>query len=96
MSTKANHERKVDRGAKSGMGISAGQVGTQLRRSIFAESIKKKDYDINVRFNYEDRYNQSTLLIKTLHLEIWHRVERDSVSTVASQRILLVQLNIGI
>jgi hypothetical protein len=42
------------------MGISAGQVGTQLQTFHLRKQESKEkgeDYMINVRFNYEDRYN---------------------------------------
>ena len=48
----------VDREKAGELGVSAGQVGNQLRRFIFGEKagVYKKDgedYDINVRFNEE-------------------------------------------
>ena len=56
----------VDRQKAGELGVSAGQVGQQLRRSIFGNKagIYKKDgedYDINVRFNEKLRYNTSAL-----------------------------------
>lgn len=56
----------VDREKAGEMGVAAGQVGNQLRRSIFGEKagIYKKDgddYDIYVRFNDDNRYNQSAI-----------------------------------
>lgn len=57
---------EVDREKAGELGVSVGQVGQQLRRSLFGEKagIYKKDgedYDINVRFNQELRYNTSAL-----------------------------------
>ncbi|MGB3590617.1 MAG: efflux RND transporter permease subunit [Nonlabens sp.] len=57
---------RVDREKAGELGVSAGQVGMQLRRAIFGEKagIYKKDgedYDIYVRFNEDDRYNRSAL-----------------------------------
>ncbi|SCY38555.1 Multidrug efflux pump subunit AcrB [Nonlabens sp. Hel1_33_55] len=57
---------KVDREKAGELGISAGQVGQQLRRAIFGEKagVYKKDgedYDIYVRFNEENRYDRSSL-----------------------------------
>lgn len=57
---------KVDREKAGELGISAGQVGMQLRRSVFGEKagVYKKDgedYDIYVRFNEENRYDRSGL-----------------------------------
>ncbi len=56
----------VDREKAGALGVSAGQVGNQLRRSLFGEKagIYKEDgedYDINVRFEEGDRYNTSKL-----------------------------------
>ncbi|WP_282133896.1 efflux RND transporter permease subunit [Seonamhaeicola maritimus] len=56
----------IDREKAGELGVSAGQVGQQLRNSIFgakAGVYKKEgeDYDINVRFNEDLRYNTSAL-----------------------------------
>lgn len=56
----------VDREKAGELGISASQVGQQLRNSIFGAKagIYKEDgddYDIYVRFNKENRYNTSAL-----------------------------------
>ena len=56
----------VDRQKAGELGVSAGQVGFQLRQSLFGEKagVYKKDgedYNINVRFQEEDRYSQSAL-----------------------------------
>ena len=56
----------VDRRKAGSLGVSAGQIGLQLRRALFGEKagIYKKDgedYDINVRFQQSDRYNPSAL-----------------------------------
>ncbi|AUS05017.1 efflux RND transporter permease subunit [Pseudotamlana carrageenivorans] len=57
---------EVDRKKAGELGISASQVGQQLRNSIFGAKagIYKKDgddYDIYVRFNEENRYNTSAI-----------------------------------
>ncbi|AEM70586.1 acriflavin resistance protein [Allomuricauda ruestringensis DSM 13258] len=57
---------KVNRAKAGELGVSVAQVGQQLRRSIFGDKagIYKKDgedYDINVRFNEDLRYNTSAL-----------------------------------
>ena len=57
----------IDRRKSGSLGVAAGQIGQQLRRSLFGEKagIYKKngeDYDINVRFEKEDRNDTSTLL----------------------------------
>ncbi|WP_299394849.1 efflux RND transporter permease subunit [uncultured Gelidibacter sp.] len=56
----------VDREKAGELGVSASQVGQQLRNSIFGAKagIYKEsgdDFDINVRFNEENRYNTSAL-----------------------------------
>ncbi|TVZ52958.1 efflux RND transporter permease subunit [Dokdonia sp. Hel_I_53] len=56
----------VDREKAGELGIATGQVGMQLRRSIFGDKagVYKKDgedYDIYVRFNEEQRYDKSAL-----------------------------------
>lgn len=56
----------VDREKAGELGVSSGQVGQQLRNSLFGTkaSVYKKDgedYDIYVRFNNENRYNISSL-----------------------------------
>ena len=56
----------VDRQKAGELGVSAGQVGFQLRQSLFGEKagVYKKDgedYNINVRFQEDDRYSQSAL-----------------------------------
>ncbi len=57
----------IDRRKSGSLGIAAGQIGQQLRRSLFGEKagIYKKDgedYDINVRFDEKDQNDTSTLL----------------------------------
>ncbi|MGB0980518.1 MAG: efflux RND transporter permease subunit [Winogradskyella sp.] len=56
----------VDRKKAGELGVSASQVGQQIRNSIFGvkAGIYKEDgedYDIYVRFNKENRYNQSAI-----------------------------------
>ncbi|TWO32231.1 efflux RND transporter permease subunit [Seonamhaeicola sediminis] len=56
----------IDREKSGELGVSAGQVGQQLRNSLFGAKagVYKKDgedYDINVRFNEDLRYNTSAL-----------------------------------
>ena len=63
---KPGMEVVVDRRKAGSLGVSAGQVGFQLRRALFGEKagVYKKDgedYDINVRFQESDRYNASAL-----------------------------------
>jgi multidrug efflux pump subunit AcrB len=56
----------VDRKKAGELMVSAGQVGQQLRNSIFGAKAgvykeDGEDYDIYVRFNKEDRYNTSAI-----------------------------------
>ncbi|MEA1786423.1 efflux RND transporter permease subunit [Arenibacter sp. GZD96] len=56
----------VDREKAGALGVAVGQVGNQLRRSLFGEKAgvfkeSGEDYDINVRFNQDLRYNKSAL-----------------------------------
>jgi len=83
----------VDREKAGEMGVSAGQVGNQLRRSIFGEKagIYKKDgedYDIYVRFNEENRYNKSALFNQNITFRDMAsgKIKEIPVSTVASQK----------
>ena len=64
--SKPSMQIEVDREKAGEFGVAAGQVGNQLRRSLFGEkaTVYKKDgedYDIYVRFNKENRYNKSAL-----------------------------------
>jgi multidrug efflux pump len=56
----------VDREKAGELGVSVGQVGQQLRRSLFGEKAgvykeDGEDYDINIRFNEDLRYNKNAL-----------------------------------
>ncbi len=83
----------VDREKAGEMGVSAGQVGNQLRRSIFGEKagVYKKDgedYDIYVRFNKENRYNKSAIFNQNITFRDMAsgQIKEIPVSTVASQK----------
>ncbi|MFV0237309.1 MAG: efflux RND transporter permease subunit [Flavobacteriales bacterium] len=57
---------EVDREKAGELGVAVGQVGMQIRRSLYGEksgTYKKEgdDYDIYVRFNEENRYNINSL-----------------------------------
>ena len=57
----------IDRRKSGSLGVAAGQIGQQLRRSLFGEKagIYKKDgedYDINVRFDEKDQNDTGALL----------------------------------
>lgn len=64
--SKPSMQVHVDRKKAGELGINSGQVGQQLRHTIFGAKagIYKKegeDYDIYVRFNEENRYNTSAI-----------------------------------
>jgi multidrug efflux pump subunit AcrB len=61
----------VDRKKAGELGVSTGQVGQQLRNAIFGAKagIYKEDgddFDINVRFNEDIRYNKSAIFNQTV------------------------------
>ena len=63
---KPSMQVEVDRKKAGELGVSVGQVGNQLRRSLFGEKAgiykeSGEDYDINVRFNKDIRYDQNAL-----------------------------------
>ena len=83
----------VDRKKAGELGVSVGQVGNQLRRALFGEKagVYKKDgedYDINVRFNEDLRYNTSALFNQniTFRDQSSGKIKEIPVSAVASQR----------
>ena len=82
----------VDREKAGELGVSAGQVGQQLRNSLFGTkaAVYKKDgedYDINVRFNEENRYNTSSLFNQNIIFRNNKgQLKQIPVSAVASQK----------
>ncbi len=81
----------VDRKKAGELGISAAQVGQQLRNSIFGAKagIYKEDgedYDINVRFNKENRYNTSAIFNQkiTFRDQASGKIKEVPVSAIAS------------
>ncbi|SDQ17984.1 efflux RND transporter permease subunit [Flagellimonas zhangzhouensis] len=91
--SKPGMQVQVDRAKAGELGVSVGQVGQQLRRSIFGDKagIYKKDgedYDINVRFNQDLRYNTSALFNQNIIFRDPSngQIKEIPVSTVASQR----------
>ncbi len=83
----------VDREKAGELGVSVGQVGQQLRQSLFGDKagIYKKDgedYDINVRFNEDLRYNTSALFNQKMIFRdpANGQIKEVPVSAVASQR----------
>ncbi len=83
---------QVDREKAGELGVSTGQVGQQLRNSIFGAKagIYKEageDYDIYVRFNEENRYNKSAIFNQKITFRDMAsgQIREIPVSTVASQ-----------
>lgn len=83
----------VDRKKAGELGVAAGQVGSQLRRSIFGEKAgvykeEGDDYDINVRFNEELRYDKNALFDQNIIFrdQASGQIREIPVSAVATQR----------
>ncbi len=83
----------VDRQKAGELGVAVGQVGQQLRRSLFGEKagvfkLDGDDYDINVRFNQDIRYNQSALFNQNIIFrdQATGKIKEIPVSSVATQR----------
>lgn len=84
---------EVDRQKAGELGVAVGQVGSQLRRSIFGEKagIYKEDgddYDIYVRFNEDLRYNPSALFDQNIIFrdQASGQIKEIPVSAVAKQK----------
>ena len=83
----------VDREKAGELGVTVGQVGQQLRRSLFGEKagvykLDGEDYDINIRFNEDIRYNKSALFNQNIIFrdQASGKIKEVPVSAVASQR----------
>ncbi len=82
----------IDRAKAGELGVAAGQLGNQLRRSIFGEKAgvykeDGEDYDINIRFNEDLRYNTSALFNQNIIFRNNQgQLVEIPVSAVASQR----------
>ena len=82
----------VDRKKAGELGVSTGQVGQQLRASIFGNKAgiykeNGEDYDIYVRFNKDDRYNKSAVFNQkiTFRDQASGKIKEIPVSAVATQ-----------
>ncbi|MEP3838363.1 MAG: efflux RND transporter permease subunit [Algibacter sp.] len=82
----------VDRKKAGELGVSAGQVGQQLRNSIFGAKAgvykeNGEDYDIYVRFNEDNRYNTSAIFNQKITFRDMAsgQIKEVPVSTVAKQ-----------
>ncbi|MBP1838431.1 efflux RND transporter permease subunit [Formosa algae] len=82
---------EVDRAKSGELGVSASQVGTQLRNSIFGSKagVYKEngdDYDIYVRFNEDNRYNISAIFNQKMTFrDNTGQIKEIPVSAVAKQ-----------
>lgn len=90
---KPTMEVAVDRKKAGELGVAIGQVGSQLRRAIFGEKagVYKKegeDYDINVRFSEDLRYNTSALFNQniTFRDQSTGKIKEVPISAVAIQK----------
>ncbi len=84
---------EIDRKKAGELGVSSGQVGQQLRNSIFGAKagIYKEDgddFDIYVRFNEENRYNKNIIFNQkiTFRDQASGKIKEIPVSAVASQK----------
>ncbi len=91
--SKPSMEVSVDREKAGELGVTVGQVGQQLRRSLFGEKagvykVNGEDYDINVRFNEDIRYNKSALFNQKIIFRDPSngQIKEVPVSAVAKQR----------
>lgn len=83
----------VDREKAGELGVAVGQVGNQLRRSIFGEKagvykVDGEDYDINVRFNEANRYDKDALFNQNIIFrdQASGQIKEVPISAVASRR----------
>ena len=90
--SKPSMQVHVDRKKAGELGVSSGQVGQQLRNSIFGAKagIYKEngdDYDIYVRFNEENRYNTSAIFNQKITFRdmATGQIKEIPVSAVAKQ-----------
>ena len=90
--SKPSMQVHIDRKKAGELGVTSGQVGQQLRNSIFGAKagIYKKngeDYDIYVRFNEEDRYNTSAIFNQKITFRdmATGQIKEIPVSAIASQ-----------
>ena len=83
----------IDRRKAGELGVSAGQVGQQLRNSIFGAKAgvykeDGEDYDIYVRFNERDKYNKSAIFNQkiTFRDPATGKIKEVPVSAVTKQK----------
>jgi len=83
----------VDRQKAGELGVAVGQVGQQLRRSLFGEKagvykLDGEDFNINVRFNSDLRFDQNALFNQNIIFrdQATGKIKEIPVSSVASQK----------
>ncbi|HMB63587.1 MAG TPA: efflux RND transporter permease subunit [Eudoraea sp.] len=83
----------VDREKAGELGVAVGQVGQQLRRSLFGEKagvykVGGEDYDINIRFREDIRFDKNALFNQNIIFrdQASGKIKEVPVSTVATQR----------
>ena len=86
-------EVEIDREKAGELGVTAAQIGNQLRNSIFGSKagVYKQDgddYDIYVRFNEENRYNQNSLFNQNIIFRdaATGQIKEIPVSTIAKPK----------
>ncbi|RAJ11744.1 efflux RND transporter permease subunit [Arenibacter echinorum] len=91
--SKPSMQVAVDRKKAGELGVSVGQVGNQLRRALFGEKagVYKEDgddYDINVRFSEDLRYNKSALFNQNIIFrdQSTGKIKEIPISAVATER----------
>jgi multidrug efflux pump len=91
--SKPSMEVTVNREKAGELGVAVGQVGNQLRRSIFGEKagiykVDGEDYDINIRFNEDLRYNTSALFNQNIIFrdQSTGQIKEVPLSAVAKQK----------
>ncbi len=91
--SKPSMQVTVDREKAGELGVAVGQVGQQLRRSLFGEKAgvfkeDGEDYDINVRFNSDIRYDKSALFNQNIIFRdpASGQIKEVPVAAVASQK----------
>ncbi|MFT6796363.1 MAG: multidrug efflux pump [Maribacter sp.] len=91
--SKPSMEVSVDRQKAGELGVDVGQVGQQLRRSLFGEKasvykVDGEDYDINVRFNEDIRFDKNALFNQNIIFRdaATGKIKEVPVSAVASQK----------
>lgn len=91
--SKPSMQVAVDRKKAGELGVSVGQVGNQLRRALFGEKagVFKEDgddFDINVRFSEDLRYNKSALFNQNIIFrdQSTGKIKEIPISAVASER----------